>query len=127
MEDKRELNRCSQRGCGFNESIRIKIGVWLIQINIEHFIIHYPLSIHVFSHLFSMIAIDRELLTSTLDSVFAATNTDVDATLRRRRNTGAPIDMSLSFRVRQKLWLRKEAGTRQDRHLIDTDKSEQCH
>jgi hypothetical protein len=41
-EDKRELYWCSQRGCGFNEFIRIKIGVWLIQINIEHF--HNPLS-----------------------------------------------------------------------------------
>jgi hypothetical protein len=57
---------------------------------------------------------DRELPTSTL---------------RRRQNTDAPInDPAISdvnkrvSVVRQKLWLRQEAGTRQDQHPIDTDK-----
>jgi hypothetical protein len=41
---------------------------------------------------------------------------------RRSSHLLTSTNVSVSFRFRQKLWLWKEAGTRQDQHLIDTDK-----
>ena len=117
-EDKRELYWCSQRGCGFDEFIRIKIGVWLIQINIEHF--HNPLSFintRVFPFIFyDDIAIDREWPTSTLIRRWWDVET---ASLRWRITT-------LMWRRTTSKYRRSDPGTltsrRQDQHPIDTDK-----
>jgi hypothetical protein len=60
-----------------------------------------------------------------LDSVIKVTNIDVDvtATLRRRRNTDAPIDDPDIASVNKKVaGSRTPTSRRQDQHQIDTDK-----
>jgi hypothetical protein len=87
----------------------------------KYFKFHYLLSIHVFSHLFSMMTLRSGVADIDVEQRHCGDDTDVDVTVKDvEYRRSASVDKNVADP-------KVSTSRQQDQHLIDTDKFECCH